>query len=1156
MSRPDLFTYTGALRVLGRYERPLFDKVDVALGGAILLGGALGAPDVLGLIDPKNEAMSSLRKVLDKVSARLTGLSGAHRQELVAAAHTVIAVNSVFDAFRDQVGDRFDLLRVTDAEKFRALGVEPTGSTEAGALPALSELNVPAPDATRGFQQNLDGPLSTFFSAATAAVAEFLGGLAAWQALAGGRDLVVPSLVVERSREQYVHHFLGLAASIPEFEVWTFIGEHSATRAAVEAGNDRLARALAAQTESLERFARLLARSAPGQLGPDRSYRAKLEKAALATLGKPLLRTNPDTQPVNARFPSVERGFVAPGYRVTVHDEKSVPSSEEWWSSNTVVEEDIDAFLAAHLASPTSTARPLLVLGHPGAGKSLLMEVLAARLPAAGYTVVNVQLRKVDADDSVRGQIETALTDVLAEKVDWGRLADECGDSIRVVLLDGFDELVQASGVTQSNYLRQVLDFQEREADLGRPVAVVITSRTLVVDRARIPHGVPIVKLEEFDDARIGKWLDAWNRANATTPGFRPPTPADLLRHGDLARQPLILLMLAIYAADTGSRPDDEDLSPAELYERLIDSFVVRQARDKGRVQPSAAQVAKRVKQSKWQLGITALAMFNRGRQYVEDAELKRDLAPFAPPPEVVQRTTFDDPLDTTDRIVGDFFFIHSAQVNQRDDAAGRRRTYEFLHATFGEYLIAEVTVKLLLAILDDRARRESQPFEDFGLLDDARLFALISHQAFTKRPPVLDFAAGLFGALDGEVRAGLVDVLDELIRSVHHRVKHDRYPTYDPSGATLVTRVAAYSANLVCLRVHLDGSPVPLDSLFGELREWQSMVHLWHSGLDADGWESLVDTLTLDHHEDARFITLRDDDGVGEHVAAARLVGDATLEGAIRAGTYFVDNDVTSRRAEQELLSELSRWIMWNTGMSNQRITLPFDVRALDRILDRLDAGVPLNRRAHSMLLFALSRESWRLPTETVSRAIRLLVLGSGYGNASEMCSTVCAHPRLLDEVSGLVEHLVDAVIADPASRLTCLVIAWRANETTGDRFKGLRRLVDRFNRLARRIEDGKWVDAYFPVEFYDYLSASLASNWAFDRKLLEELRRTSAKVLGLVAPRPFYEVAKRFMAGSAPEQDILDFVHEYAYHAHGVSEPYEDLPAAMLALKRMAEG
>lgn len=188
MSRPALFTYAGALRILGKYDRPWLDGVDMALGGAILVGGAVAGPDVLGLIDPKNEAMGSLRKVLDGVSAKLTGLSGTNRQELVVAAHTVFAVNSVFDAYRDVIGPDFDRLDVTDREKFRALDIEPTGRKEVELLPAPAPaaLHVPAPSATRGFHENPGNELSSFLHAATARVLGFLTGPADWPALSRG----------------------------------------------------------------------------------------------------------------------------------------------------------------------------------------------------------------------------------------------------------------------------------------------------------------------------------------------------------------------------------------------------------------------------------------------------------------------------------------------------------------------------------------------------------------------------------------------------------------------------------------------------------------------------------------------------------------------------------------------------------------------------------------------------------------------------------------------------------------------------------------------------------------------------------------------------------------------------------------------------------
>ncbi|MFD9464234.1 hypothetical protein [Streptomyces sp. NPDC060027] len=41
---------------------------------------------------------------------------------------------------------------------------------------------------------------------------------------------------------------------------------------------------------------------------------------------------------------------------------------------------------------------PLIVLGQPGSGKSVLTQVLAARLPPADFLVVCVVLREVAAD--------------------------------------------------------------------------------------------------------------------------------------------------------------------------------------------------------------------------------------------------------------------------------------------------------------------------------------------------------------------------------------------------------------------------------------------------------------------------------------------------------------------------------------------------------------------------------------------------------------------------------------------------------------------------------------------------------------------------------------------------------------------------------------
>lgn len=155
-------------------------------------------------------------------------------------------------------------------------------------------------------------------------------------------------------------------------------------------------------------------------------------------------------------------------------------------------------------------------------------------------------------------------------------------------MLDGFDELLQATGIGQTDYLEQIVRFQEREADQGRPVAVIITSRTAVADRARLPGcGAVAVRLEPFSAEQIHRWLEIWNASNASYLATRrlQPLPADaVLRQLALASQPLLLLMLALYDADDNAlQRHAAELGEADLYERILTRFAERELRKPSR---------------------------------------------------------------------------------------------------------------------------------------------------------------------------------------------------------------------------------------------------------------------------------------------------------------------------------------------------------------------------------------------------------------------------------------------------------------------------------------------------------------------------------------------------------------------------------------------
>jgi hypothetical protein len=85
-------------------------------------------------------------------------------------------------------------------------------------------------------------------------------------------------------------------------------------------------------------------------------------------------------------------------------------------------------------------------------------------------------------------------------------------------MLDRFDELLQATGTSQSDYLEKVADFQQREAGLGRPTGVLVTSRTTVADRARTVPDTVAVRLEPFKDSQVRKWVDIWNSLRSAAP--------------------------------------------------------------------------------------------------------------------------------------------------------------------------------------------------------------------------------------------------------------------------------------------------------------------------------------------------------------------------------------------------------------------------------------------------------------------------------------------------------------------------------------------------------------------------------------------------------------------------------------------------------------
>ncbi|MFB4294109.1 NACHT domain-containing NTPase [Nonomuraea sp. ATR24] len=809
----DILSYADALKILGCDQSRLVKLVDLA-STVSLTGWALagGARLPMGLLDLRADVV----RYTEDVVRRMTG-RGGHRFERtrrLAAAHAVIVVSAYFEALgeaRLPVGleslDHTAHPGTGPAERFAAL------------VESLLLTPLPMPEPHRPYEETRQA-VQRVHQRMSEAVTAYARGLPLWEKLRAGDRTRLPILLADGTAAQalrvYDEDYRLLSRDNPEFGMWSLVTETPPLGA------------------GLSRVARLLAELAPPRLG-DRPM-IHLVRLAATALDQPLMSGG--TAPEDVTLPLLGEGYISPRCRVAEMTREATPAARSWWNDRRRLP-DAEAFLVGHLTSLGATQAPLVVLGEPGAGKSKLAEVLAARLAGSEFLPIRVELRHVVAESTVISQIDQGLRNVLGEEVRFEELVDAGGGALPVVMLDGFDELISS----RHDYLEQIQEFQAGQYRVGRPVAVIVTGRTVLADQVRFPEGVLALQLQPFEEDQVRRWLDIWDQTNRALLARhdRVPLSADAaLAHGELATQPLLLLLLALHDA-TGDpvRPDGTGIGRAALYESLIRDFAQREvAKDAAAGGLPPARQRALVDRELVQLGVVALSMFARGRPVAAEAALDADLAAVCGQ----ARRDAGGTVNWARRATRRFFFVHRTEPG---DLVPR---YEFLHATFGEFLVGWLAVHAVRELVRRHDLLDSElaaaPAQD---LDDDLLYAVTSFSCLAERGPAIGFAVELLSALPADVRARAVSLLGALLRESLHERRRRSFTAFEPVRHPVTRRLAAYSANLTLLYAAAAGEPVRVSELLGDgdhLARWASYAHLWRSQLGEDGWNGLLAAL------------------------------------------------------------------------------------------------------------------------------------------------------------------------------------------------------------------------------------------------------------------------------------------------------------------------
>jgi hypothetical protein len=823
------FSYREAAILLGGKQSKVVAALDKVTGG-IMSALTLGVPDVLSWFDAKVEFVRLSHELVSSLVEAKRGIRRVDRTQRLEAAHTVVVMTAFFESFAelDLPFAWSDLAMLPEEQQaLQRSSMQETGMHVGEWLedPAV----LPSPE--RAYEDNLHAIKSRYASMGHD-LYRFVRRTSVWDTMdetAREKFSAQTRLLPDNAVQRYEELFRTMVAEFPEVACWANVIDHAATRTEV--------RALGASMAGLEK---MLGEMAVGRAPSDR--RAELARAYRAKLDEPVLPPGEASQLFV--IPTVERAYVNPRFRVRPVYIDSRPGQESWWDE-VAERDDIQQYLVGYLTSSQAASAPLVVLGQPGAGKSMLTKVLAARLPATDFLPVRVELRDVPAEADIQDQIEHAIRRATGDRVEWTDFARSAGDAVPVILLDGFDELLQATGAHQVDYLTKVSQFQKREADQGRPVAVILTTRIAVAGFARFPQESVALRIGSFDRQQVEQWVGIWNGANRVyfaEAGLSPLAAKAVLTYRDLAAQPLLLLMLALYDADKNALSKEGTISRSDLYERLLVQFARREVAKLHR--GSDAELDRAVERELQRLSYVAFAMFNRGAQWVTQAELGRDLiALFGENTGAHQdRQGLRRKLDEAEIAIGRFFFIHRARAQQ---AERELEAYEFLHASFSEYLVARLTWKLVQAI----AKRESTDPDDFfdrGPVNDSMLHALLSFAPLSSRAAYVRFLDEMAKQLSDSEREAVGSVLIRVFRTVHDSRADRSRENYRPRPVSVPHRHAAYSANLVILIVAALGE-VCVSRLYGKQANviglWQRDALLWRSQID---YYSLIHTLDL----------------------------------------------------------------------------------------------------------------------------------------------------------------------------------------------------------------------------------------------------------------------------------------------------------------------
>lgn len=810
--------------------------------------------DVTNLV---NECIGSVKSLLGKQEDYTT------RAENAQIANVLLVFSAFFDSIKQYLPDANREIALDDGEKVMLVeealtnyeiyikSCESRTITQDGKTIMDRPLLMPNPIA--GMDDTQKG-LQDFYCLLTEQFHSFVDKLSYYESLQGYQRekfeaylRKLPTFAVECYQKQYYQ----LATEFPDFFIFSNQKEHADIQRAVDVGFRQI-------MEKIPHIAELYSESQTNQA------LEQLHNLYCSQVEAPLVdKSEMHVSPNSMSFPKKADAFVPQPFRALIYRQGIHLEHTERWTKC----KNLGKFVADTLRSPQLGTQPMLILGDPGAGKTMLSHMLAARILYNEYHVIIVHLRDVVAEAEIYQQIDLALNISLdGTNCTWSEIRNANLSKPILLIFDGYDELLQASGKTHRNYIEKIASFQKNCLEIyKKAIRTIVTSRIVLIDKAAIPEYTPVVRLDEFDTPQVNKWCEIWNAQNESffaSTNLEKFVVSEESKAWKLAKQPLLLLMLALFDSNKNALRDHENLDETQLYYRLITDFIQReQNKDVAFRELQPSDQDKLVDDAMERISIAAIGMYNRNEIYIHSDQLQVDLCK-------IQNITSRSELQESDQLLGSFFFIHHAEaIRQENRDLEKTRAYAFLHNTFGEFLAAHYMVSQLQKTLHlinafgelGAEQRIEKPEKWYSCLMYAPLF---------RRPVVLKMLEAwaptyfrMKGMDEENVKKALNTLLDmelpkilngsliaEIQKTANRFSDENAYPQKD-----LMEHFSIYSFNLVAVCTALLKA-LPLSRFDRKsqgqddrmINGWNQLRYLWRYSFGDEDMESITNMIAV----------------------------------------------------------------------------------------------------------------------------------------------------------------------------------------------------------------------------------------------------------------------------------------------------------------------